>query len=270
MPLGTAITTGLAAGLASTVHCATMCGPLAALGCRRRGAVWRYQLGRLFSYSLAGMLAGWGGRGLLDSLRPQALTTLLSGSVALLFAYQAWRLWPRSRPTGAVEQRATGAPDQPARQTRYSRVAQWMLGRPFTLGMATALLPCGMLAAALLLAAAAASPRSGAVTMAAFAISSAAGLVAAGALAPLLRRPTTKGLRATACLLLVAAAALSLLRPITVQGEHCHSPRQPHAAGVRPSSRALAASEPRPSPRAIHSPAVPVCHDGLGQQLTLP
>src|SRR5687768_12214271 len=48
---------GAATGLASSMHCAAMCGPLAASACSRRShraALVRYQLGRTIGYAAAG------------------------------------------------------------------------------------------------------------------------------------------------------------------------------------------------------------------------
>src|SRR5688572_24576111 len=55
------IVLGALTGLASSLHCAAMCGPLAASICSRRSArtsLLRYQLGRLVGYGAAGALAG--------------------------------------------------------------------------------------------------------------------------------------------------------------------------------------------------------------------
>ncbi|MFT3720711.1 sulfite exporter TauE/SafE family protein [Pseudorhodoferax sp.] len=178
-------TTALLMGLAGGPHCAVMCGAACAgVGRSGRGAVALFQAGRLCGYAALGALAAWSLQGLgwlggaSAALRPawtfMHLAAAALGLVLLLQARQpAWlerfgrRLWQRARAR------------LPAR------------GGLFAIGMAWALMPCGLLQAALMTAALTGHPAQGATAMAAFALGSAVSLWAAPWL--LLRLPALAG-----------------------------------------------------------------------------
>ena len=140
---------GFALGLAGSLHCVGMCGPLSLAlpvqhlnHAKRTAAILLYNAGRVCTYSLVGLLFGLMGRGIyLAGL--QRWFSVLLGCCMLLLAVQyfvagrpvqlKW-LWPL-----------------------YARIQQWMAGFIhaknlhgfFLLGLGNGLLPCGMVYLAL-------------------------------------------------------------------------------------------------------------------------
>lgn len=164
--------TALVMGLAGGPHCMAMCGAACAgigqaAAPRSSQAISLFQLGRLAGYSALGALAAASMQGLgwltvqSAALRPLwtmvHVAAILLGLVLLVRAQQpAWldsgarKLWGRVR----------------AATQRLGLVA------PLGLGMAWALLPCGLLYSALMVAALAGDAASGAGVMALFALGS--------------------------------------------------------------------------------------------------
>lgn len=161
--------TALLMGLVGGPHCVAMCGAACAgiaqaAGPNRNSALWIFQLGRIAGYSVLGALAAASLQGLgwltiqSAALRPVwslfHVAALVLGLMLLLQARQpvwledtARRVWARTRSFAAKQGR----------------------GAPLILGMLWALLPCGLLYSALLVAALAGRPASGAMVMALFA-----------------------------------------------------------------------------------------------------
>jgi len=156
-------------GLVGGPHCVAMCGAACAglgqaAGPRKNTAILGFQLGRILGYSALGALAAASMQGLgwltiqSAALRPVwtmfHVATLLLGLVLLLRAQQPlWleqagrRIWASAKAFGA----GVG-------------------GAPLLLGMLWALLPCGLLYSAVLVAAMAGGPLDGALVMALFAL----------------------------------------------------------------------------------------------------
>jgi len=225
----TALIAGAAAGFASVPHCTAMCGPLAAYACSGRpGASGqsRYQLGRFVSYSILGAIAGTVGGAATVSLPHAWGSALLSWSLALGLGIAALRLWRRpSQPLVTLRARA----DDPV-PSSVSR-ALGALGRhPFFVGLGTALLPCGALAAAVLIAASTGSAALGSLSMLAFAVVSGLGLVgAAWVFERFSRRPKPATSRVLAAVLALGSI-LFVIRPVhalrTGDTSSCHTPPQ--------------------------------------------
>jgi hypothetical protein len=167
-------------GLAGSVHCAAMCGPLAcaAAGQRplRSGAI--YALGRLLGYAAVGAIFGLVGQHTLCKLPLDRIASWLGwglAGVAILMAYR------RLRPAKPIQLGRRRVP-------LAARLFAILPRRPIAFGLATALLPCGMLLPAWGLAALADSAAGGALVMAVFSLASLPGLLVPLALAPLGRR----------------------------------------------------------------------------------
>ncbi len=161
--------TALLMGLVGGPHCVAMCGAACAgigqaAGERKTSAILSFQLGRIIGYSALGALAAASMQGLgwltiqSVALRPVwtmfHVAALLLGLVLLLRAQQpVWlelagrRIWARAKAFGV----GSG-------------------GAPVVLGFLWALLPCGLLYSALLVAAIAGAPWEGAAVMALFAL----------------------------------------------------------------------------------------------------
>lgn len=216
---------GAAAGLASIPHCAAMCGPLAAFACTRqpvRGAALRYQAGRTASYALAGAIAGGFGAVVTQGLSGAWTGALLSWSLAVALGIAAWRLWNLGGPRGT---RATTAPTAsemvalgrggPEQPSLIDRLLRRSPREPALFGFLTALLPCGALLAALLIAAGASSMAGGTLVMAGFATTSSVALLGVAWLASRLRNVASPvALRLLAVGLMVGAALL-VVRPMS-------------------------------------------------------
>lgn len=164
--------TGLMMGVLGGPHCLAMCGAACAglgqaAGEQRLRALWAFQIGRLLGYSLLGGLAAYSVQGLgwlttqSAALRPLwsllHLTAIALGGVLVVQARQpvwldvgARRLWSRVR---AFHQRSGVA-------------------APGVVGVLWALMPCGLLYSAVMVAALAGNPLNGAASMAFFALGS--------------------------------------------------------------------------------------------------
>ena len=162
--------TALLMGLVGGPHCVAMCGAACAgigqaAGDRKNAALLTFQLGRVLGYSLLGALAAASLQGLgwltvqSAALRPVwslfHVAMILMGLVLVWQARQpvwlentARKVWIRAR---ALAGGSNG-------------------GAPLVLGTLWALLPCGLLYSALLVAAMAGSAAAGGMVMAAFAL----------------------------------------------------------------------------------------------------
>jgi len=223
----TAVIAGAAAGLASVPHCTAMCGPLAAYACSGRpGASGqsRYQLGRFVSYSVLGALAGTIGGAAAVGLPSAWGSALLSWSLALGLGLAALRLW--RRPTQPLVTLRTKDDEQAP--TIVSRALVGLGRHPFFVGLGTALLPCGALAAAVLIAASTGSTLLGSLSMLAFAVVSGVGLVGASwVFERFARRPRPATSRVLAAVLALGSI-LFVIRPVhglrTGDSSACHAP----------------------------------------------
>ena len=137
-------------GLAGSLHCIGMCGPLMLAiplpASERRVVVWQmllYHAGRILSYSALGVLFGLLGKGIAIAGFQQVLS-LASGVFIIAMAFVAWRF----------EHLVTALPGFGA----FTRAVQQKLGvllrdhnrsATFSIGMLNGLLPCGMVYAAL-------------------------------------------------------------------------------------------------------------------------
>ncbi len=170
--------TALLMGLAGGPHCIAMCGAACAgigqaAGARRHEAMWVFQLGRVLGYALLGGLAAASIQGLgwltvhSAALRPVwtlfHVAALLLGLLLLLRAQQpvwleqaARRLWQGARALAAGRGR----------------------GAPLVVGVLWALLPCGLLYSALLVAAMTGRAVDGALVMALFALGTSVSMMA--------------------------------------------------------------------------------------------
>jgi hypothetical protein len=166
----------LLAGIAASGHCIGMCGGIAgALAMRgqqsgtvaRLGTAFAYNLARITSYSVAGGIAGFLGRTLLNAVDVKPLSIAFRVLAGLIMLAAAGRLLFGWRFLDPIESAGSGL---------WRRIAPWA-GRPsraggiggaIGLGLAWGWLPCGMTYSMLLLAATTASATTGAAVMLAF------------------------------------------------------------------------------------------------------
>lgn len=202
--LTTMVISAFAMGVVGGPHCIAMCGAACA-GIARSGgtnstrSLWVFQLSRIAGYSLMGAIAAGSVQGLAwfgantAVLRPvwtmMHVAAFMLGLVLLWQARQpAWvdglgqRVWRKFKPVISAMGRKA----------------------PVVLGFGWALMPCGLLYSALLVASLSANAGSGALTMAAFAVGTSLSLVAGPWL--LLR---VRGGRSGAWAIRLAGAALA-------------------------------------------------------------
>jgi sulfite exporter TauE/SafE len=168
-------------GLLSGLHCAAMCGPLAIAGCTRgdhlsRADVCGYFGGRLIAYAFAGAVFGHlGGRA--QGLGLDAFQGVMLWVVSAMAIGRGIRIMRRGRRQGELVRIGIGTRPRTGTGTGIGFVARVFPQRGLGLGLATGVLPCGVLVAGWALASAAADPLLGAVSMVALAIASSPGLI---------------------------------------------------------------------------------------------
>ncbi len=153
-----------------------MCGPLATVGCRSgfytssNTGPWLFVTGKLLSYSLLGLAAGWLGRALLESGLLGTTTAYLAlvGGIAMIAVIVLARL--KATTSGAVSVSVLAA--------RFAL----RMGKhaPLWLGVAAALLPCGLLYAMVARSAASGDPIRAMTLMQAFGLGTTPALLGLG------------------------------------------------------------------------------------------
>jgi sulfite exporter TauE/SafE len=164
----------ISAGVLGSVHCIGMCGGLIAVASdgatslRQRLVVQAgYQVARLSSYVVLGLVAGTVGRAL--DLAGQAAGLGKAAAVLAGVAMSLWGLLAMLEATGTLKRKLPGLRLLPPRAVAWLASARQRppLARAVVLGGASAFLPCGFLYAFALAAAATSSPLGGALVMAA-------------------------------------------------------------------------------------------------------
>jgi sulfite exporter TauE/SafE len=198
-------------GLFSGLHCIQMCGPIAmVIGGPR--AQLTYNAGRILTYTLLGGLAGaaGGGFGMLGRMAGLASgARIVAGAAMIVAGILMIGLVPAK---GLVQLERRGI------TARFSRAIGKMLtgpGTKFRLGLMLGFLPCGLLYAALLKAMESAGVLSGALSMLAFGLGTAAALFGLGVASSFVRPP-----RWFAPLAIMLAGAVLLWRGLAAP--HCH------------------------------------------------
>ncbi len=215
------ITAGALAGLLSAPHCALMCGPIGVHASRSSHGLWRYQVGRAASYSLAGLLAGGFGGALITIVWGSPLATLVSWTLSLSLLIAAYRIWPARKREASREASESATHElvplrAPGKAPLVARVLRLLPRRPEVLGASSVLLPCGALWTGLAIAAASASPLSGTVAMSSFAATSGIGVLASGVIAKALGK-LGLGARVLSAALVVGAVLIAM-RPLGYVG----------------------------------------------------
>jgi len=161
-----AISAAALAGLVGSPHCLGMCGPFA-LACGGKvshTAAWH--AGKILTYAGLGVLAGLVGHSVPG---PTWVATAVSATLVVWFAAGL---------AGLVPEPALRIPGLTRLATRAATRGD--LGSRFLFGMATGLLPCGLVYATLGIAVASGDPLTGGLAMAAFGLGTAPALAALG------------------------------------------------------------------------------------------
>lgn len=161
-----ALTAAAVAGLVGSPHCLGMCGSFA-LACGGRishTAAWH--AGKTLTYAVLGLVAGLAGH-LVPG--PGWVATVVSAALVVWFAAAL---------AGLVREPTLRIPGLARAATRAARSGD--LSSRFLFGMATGLLPCGLVYATLGIAVASGDALTGALTMAAFGLATMPALAAFG------------------------------------------------------------------------------------------
>lgn len=208
--------TGFVLGIFSSLHCIGMCGPLAmAIPVHQRGAGQRflavalYQVGRISTYLLLGLLSGWAGRRLYLA-GVQQWFSVIAGLLILVVVIYQYALKGRYRPK--------------AIQLVYNKLQQFMIRmlhsnrgyRFFLLGMANGLLPCGMVYIALAGAVATGALSGSVVFMLGFGAGTLPAMMAAGYFSQIIRVSARNMLRRAVPYLVGVMAVLLILRGLNL------------------------------------------------------
>jgi sulfite exporter TauE/SafE len=215
--------TALLMGLAGGPHCVVMCGSACAgigqaAGSRKNMALFTFQLGRVFGYSMLGGIAAASVQALgwltvqSAALRPVwSMFHVAAAMLGLVLLWQArqpvWldevgrSIWRRARSVGA----GSG-------------------GAPLVMGTLWAFLPCGLLYSALLVAAMAGGALQGAMVMALFALGTSVTMLAGPWLWLKVRDSKLKGDGAWGVRLAGAALAASSLWALWMALAHNQAP----------------------------------------------
>ncbi|WP_296508499.1 sulfite exporter TauE/SafE family protein [Rhodoferax sp.] len=170
--------TALLMGLVGGPHCVAMCGAACAgigraAGNQRHGALWSFQAGRVVGYSALGGLAAASVQGLgWLTVQSAALRPLWSLLHVVAIVLGLVLLWSGRQPLWL--QAGARSVWQAVRRVSGRRG----LAAPASLGVMWALLPCGLLYSALLLASLAGDVMSGAMVMALFALGTSVAMMA--------------------------------------------------------------------------------------------
>ena len=215
----TAVLSGATLGLVNMAHCAAMCGPLSSAATLPGGGhrPTRYQLGRLTSYGFLGALSGHLG-GALQLAAPGAagvwLFATLTAAACLLTARAL--LGAKSK-NGLVQLAASPRP-----RSAFALLLRLVPREPFVLGLLSALLPCGVLASAVLAAVATGDGVRGMALMLVFAAVSGTVVWGASVAFGVAPRHFNRSVRRALAVVLVAGAGAALYRPIRALSHESH------------------------------------------------
>jgi sulfite exporter TauE/SafE len=201
---------GLFLGLAGSVHCAAMCGPLTLALHGRRGVPLfvAHHAGRLSMYAAAGVAAGTGGHVVVVLGAGRGLAWL-AGVVLLLSAASHLGIGPAL--SGLPLARIVG---HVARASR-SACREHPTAGAFAGGVLNAWLPCGMVYAALTAAAALGQPSAGLAFMALFGLGTLPALAAVWLLSGVVTPAVRRGLTCATPVALVVVGLMLIARGFT-------------------------------------------------------
>jgi sulfite exporter TauE/SafE len=201
-------------GLVGSSHCLGMCGPFAlAIGAASRGRSVMvhqvvYTLGRLFTYAVLGVAAGFAGQRIVTAfprlMNVPAILAFIAGAYLIyqgLLAAGVFKKWGVSRGAGCG-----------AASVFRSLLTSGALSSVFIAGILTGLLPCGLLYGMLALAASTGDLVHGGATMLIFGLGTAPLMIAAGSAGSLLSLDARKKLFVAAAWCLVLTGGITMVR----------------------------------------------------------
>ncbi len=220
MPWAHTLLDGFTIGLASSAHCAGMCGVFAVragTGGSPTGRMALYLGGKTFTYVFLGAVAGLAGAAVLDTV--QGAAPWLAFAVAGVLLVTGARLLLPAHAIGAGGS-FLGRLLAPAFRAAHGAESA---GGPFALGAVTGLLPCGVVYVAALRGAATGTPLGGAAAMAAFGLGTMPILAAIGLFgARALRMFGPARLRVAGGVILILAGGVGVFRAFVDPTACCH------------------------------------------------
>ncbi|MEQ8276023.1 MAG: sulfite exporter TauE/SafE family protein [Deltaproteobacteria bacterium] len=203
------LTAAAAFGFVGSLHCAVMCGPLAAAGCTTKRDATQYALGRGVAYTFAGALLGAAGLVVHDVAPLHVLASWLAAAVVVWHGVQFLR-------------RREGLLQLPRKDT-FSQLFAVLPRRGLGLGLLTGLMPCGLLWAAWGLAAATARPLDGALVMFTFSVATLPALLVPAAFRGAIQRFAARVPAAAIGVVWCAVGVWLFVRPFVMVHEGgCH------------------------------------------------
>jgi sulfite exporter TauE/SafE len=217
------ITLPLGLGLAASLHCAQMCGPIVfcvTQSGRPVAGQIAYNTGRIFTYAALGAVAGGVGSGVTRLAGVEQTAAIVAGAFMIL----AGALMVGASRRTLVQIERWRMPRALTRSIGRLLLAPGA-GRRLGLGALMGFLPCGLIYAALLKAAAAGSPGAGAVSMAAFGLGTAVSLFAAGLFSGAIRARLGRWSGAVAAAAVIGMGMFLVWRGVMarVPGMNCHA-----------------------------------------------
>jgi len=210
-------------GLLGSLHCIGMCGGLVSAVAMSRPAIWwpglfGYQLGRVTTYTLFGLIAGLFGTALgqIGGWTMLRALAVIAGIIMIVFGLNlaGWLPDPLRRITATISQRI-GLARLAHRLSGQASLSGW-----YVMGMANGLLPCGLVYAALGLSLASGDTASAVSMMFFFGL----GTIPSMMFAPSLIRKLTPELRGwslrTAGVIVIVLGVMTMMRDGSMHMQH--------------------------------------------------
>ena len=209
--------TALLLGLAGSLHCIGMCGPLMLAiplpASARRDILWQmlvYHSGRILTYAALGLLFGLLGKGIAVAGLQQVLS-VAAGFFIIAMAFVAWRFEKLVTALPGFGSLTRGVQQQMGKLIRSHPG-----GATFFLGLLNGLLPCGMVYAALAGAISTTNSMQGGIFMALFGLGTLPLLLTATVLGHNFNRSIRTKIRLIQPVLLTLAGLLLIQRGLHV------------------------------------------------------
>lgn len=181
-------------GLLGGVHCIGMCGGIMLT---QHNAL-AYNGGRMAGYTVMGCIVGTIGNILVFSDRMKSIIFISAGGLVILIGLQMWGV-------PLLRKLRLGLP-----------IACGRSGKAFSIGLLTAVMPCGMLTSMWLIAASSASALKGAVTMLAFGLGTCVCMLLLGLLGDVFTRKYNKYILKASTMLIITMGLMLMMKGLTV------------------------------------------------------
>jgi len=176
----------LVSSLTGSLHCVGMCGGLMVNVAKNSRESFFYHVGRLFSYLLLGLIAGYLGEAIFSSSMLRSFQMITTFMVGFFFCWTAFRVWKNEAFHFNLIPSST-----------LLKLQKWSLHRKwvspaFLIGVSSGLLPCGWLHTFVIAALATRSPIQGSLLLFFFWIGTVPALVASQVTLQKIALPVTR------------------------------------------------------------------------------